>query len=72
MLLLEPIPPPLRRGVNFSSLGKSSNGSIEFVHSFTTSSNRNEAKGIYTISSLDGTWWSAVDTIDVAGKKLFS
>ena len=68
MLLPARIPPPLRRGVNFSSLGKSSNGSIVFVHSFTTSSNRNEAKGIYTISSLDGTWWSAVDTIDVAGR----
>ena len=57
-----------RLGVYWSSLGKVSDGSVLFVHSFTSSNNKYDAKGVYTIRSIDGNNWFSLDTIDVNGR----
>jgi hypothetical protein len=59
--------PPLRRAVYWSSLGKSSNNSAVFVHSYRNPTGSFIGRGIYTIASTDGVNWSGSTTIDTAG-----
>ena len=58
-----------RRKVFQSSLAVTSNGNVNFVHSYSQLFSHEDASGIFNISSQDGINWSIVDTIDLAGKQ---